>query len=32
MRIRCRADAKHPELRFRALLTGNASDLQLALI
>jgi MFS family permease len=25
-------DAKHPDLRFRALLTGNASEVQLALV
>jgi hypothetical protein len=30
--IRSRADAKHLDLRFRALLTGNASDVQLALV
>ncbi len=30
--IHSRIDAKHPELRFRALLTENASNLKLTLI
>jgi hypothetical protein len=28
---RCRVDAKHPEIRFRALLTGGGSELELTL-
>jgi hypothetical protein len=32
IRIRCRADAKFPELTFRALLTEGQSDLALALV
>jgi hypothetical protein len=28
----CRADEKYPELRFRALLTGGASEMELTLV
>jgi pyrrolidone-carboxylate peptidase len=31
-RIRCHKNAKHPELMFRARLTGEVSEVELALI
>jgi hypothetical protein len=32
IRMRSRADAIHPELKFRALLTGGVRELELALV